>query len=84
VSPLSAAASTLCCLAPFITLSYAGLCSVSPFGKCRKCSGTGREHHDSPRRARKHCRRCHGHGIRLRPGRRVINAVTALHRDGTK
>lgn len=84
MKPLHALANTLICLAPFITLGYLGLCKVAPFGRCRKCSGTGRTVTGKRRMTRKTCRRCHGHGIRLRTGRHLLNAVTALHREGTK
>ncbi|MFI9269813.1 hypothetical protein ACIGXM_03710 [Kitasatospora sp. NPDC052896] len=55
-----------------VTLGYGLLCAISPFGRCRKCSGLGHQ----PRTGRlirrpKTCRRCDGTGLRLRIGRRL-------------
>ncbi|MGW7514623.1 hypothetical protein ACWGJ2_03405 [Streptomyces sp. NPDC054796] len=69
------------------TLCYAAICAVSPFGRCRKCSGLGFQLRHSrtgkPRRG-KHCRRCHGDGIRIRTGRHLYHLAARLHRDGTR
>jgi hypothetical protein len=67
-----------------VTLGYLGLCRISPFGRCRKCSGTGRITTGKRRMTRKDCRRCRGYGIRLRLGRHLLNTATALYREGTK
>ena len=64
---------TVACLLA-VTLGYAALCAVSPFGRCRKCSGLG---HIQPtrgfRRRPKPCKRCRATGLRLRIGRRIHN-----------
>jgi hypothetical protein len=75
----------------FITLCYIGRCVASPFGRCRACNGlgfrlitkttiTGGTKH----RRGKDCRRCKATGYRLRLGRRLHNAWTRLHHDGTR
>ncbi|MEW2029671.1 hypothetical protein AB0901_03965 [Streptomyces roseifaciens] len=70
----------------FITLCYALLCAASPFGSCRKCNGWGaavRQTRSGRIKRGRECRRCEGHGRRLRIGRRLYNATTSLHREGT-
>lgn len=71
----------------FVTLCYAVLCAVSPFGACRKCDGWGFAVWQG-RKGRivrgRECRRCEGHGMRLRLGRRLYNAVAHLYRDGNR
>jgi hypothetical protein len=52
-------------------VGYAALCAVSPFGYCRKCSGTGLR---ELRKRSKLCRRCRGTRRRLRVGRRLFHA----------
>ncbi|MFE3825237.1 hypothetical protein [Streptomyces sp. NPDC059092] len=59
---------------------YAALCAVSPFGPCRKCSGTGLR---ELRKGAKLCRRCHGRRRRLRLGRRALNAGHRTHAAAT-
>ncbi|WP_424887428.1 hypothetical protein [Streptomyces sp. XH2] len=70
-----------------VTLGYAAMCAASPFGRCRKCRGLGfamkADRKGRPRRGRP-CRRCDGHGIRIRVGRHLYNAAARLHRDGTR
>ncbi|MGW2186598.1 hypothetical protein [Streptomyces sp. NPDC001719] len=70
-----------------VTLGYWGLCAASPFGNCRKCRGLGfamkTDRQGRPKRG-KHCRRCDGHGKRIRTGRHLYNAAARLHRDGTR
>ncbi|WP_103517781.1 hypothetical protein [Streptomyces sp. SM10] len=71
----------------FITLSYSGLCAVSPFGACRKCRGWGfATKTDRKGRAKrgKDCRRCKATGKRIRIGRHLFNVAARLHRDGTR
>ncbi|WP_229327228.1 hypothetical protein [Streptomyces sp. UNOC14_S4] len=67
-----------------VALSYGALCTVSPVGACRKCKGWGAKIHRSRtgrlRRGRT-CRRCDGHGVRLRVGRRLYNAAARLYRE---
>ncbi|SCE07662.1 hypothetical protein GA0115240_137821 [Streptomyces sp. DvalAA-14] len=69
-----------------LTLGYAGVCAVSPFGKCRKCNGLGfalaTDRRGKPKRG-KHCRRCNGHGIRIRTGRHLFNAWRDTYDRGT-
>jgi hypothetical protein len=70
-----------------VTLCYAALCAVSPFGTCRKCRGFGfAMTTDRKGRAKrgKHCRRCDGHGIRIRTGRHLYHLAARLHHDGTR
>lgn len=76
-----------CLFLLLITLCYAALCAVSPFGTCRRCGGLGfkllHNRRGKPRRG-KTCRRCRGHGRRIRVGRRIANAWMRIHRDGTR
>ncbi|MFC9748859.1 hypothetical protein [Streptomyces niveus] len=60
---------------------YAALCMASPFGPCRKCSGTGLR---ELRKGAKTCRRCHGRRRRLRIGTRAYNAWRRTHAAGTR
>ncbi|MFJ6935922.1 hypothetical protein [Streptomyces sp. NPDC101132] len=70
-----------------VTLCYSGLCAVSPFGACRKCRGFGfaltTDRKGRPKRG-KHCRRCDGHGKRIRLGRWLYNRAARIHRAGTR
>ncbi|MFI9119008.1 hypothetical protein ACIGW0_06305 [Streptomyces bikiniensis] len=78
-------ASTLLLLATLA--GYSLLCAVSPFATCRTCRGFGHkvvlDRKGRPKRA-KPCRRCKGHGKRLRVGRRLTNHSRAVHRAGTR
>ncbi|MDF9871176.1 hypothetical protein ACFWZK_32375 [[Kitasatospora] papulosa] len=70
-----------------VTLSYGGLCAVSPLGDCRKCRGWGfATKTDRKGRAKrgKDCRRCKATGKRIRIGRHLYNVAARLHRDGTR
>ncbi|QHF92670.1 hypothetical protein DEH18_00700 [Streptomyces sp. NHF165] len=71
----------------FLTLCYAALCAISPFGTCRKCRGFG-FHLKTNRRGQlrrgKDCRRCDGHGKRIRLGRWLYNRASRLHDQGTR
>ncbi|MET7621440.1 hypothetical protein [Streptomyces sp. NPDC005408] len=70
-----------------LTFSYGVRCWLSPFGPCRKCSGMGHAiKHDRKGRMKrgKDCRRCNGHGIRIRIGRWIYNRAARIHRDGTR
>ncbi len=66
---------------------YAALCAASPFGACRRCGGFGFKVRQN-RRGRivrgRACRHCRGYGQRIRVGRHLYNAVTRLHREGTR
>ncbi|QKV92300.1 hypothetical protein HUT19_11525 [Streptomyces sp. NA02950] len=70
-----------------ITLGYASLCAVSPFGDCRKCHGMGHAI-KTDRKGRmkrgKDCRRCDATGKRIRAGRWLYNRAARIHRDGTR
>lgn len=76
-------ASTLLIL---LTLCYACVCAVQPFGRCHKCDGLGfalkHDRKGRPKRG-KHCRRCNGHGIRIRRGRHLYNLWARTYRRGT-
>ncbi|MCZ7415669.1 hypothetical protein [Streptomyces sp. WMMC897] len=69
-----------------VTLGYASLCAASPFGDCRRCNGLGfaltTDRRGKPKRG-KRCRRCKGHGKRIRTGRWLYNWLTRLHHDAT-
>jgi DnaJ-class molecular chaperone len=55
-----------------VVSTYVIVCGVSPFGRCRRCHGTGR--YKRPHGRQSHpCRRCHTSGRRLRWGRHVSN-----------
>ncbi|MGX1502724.1 UNVERIFIED_CONTAM: ribosomal protein L40E [Streptomyces graminofaciens] len=64
-----------------IAAGYAALCTISPFGPCRKCRGTGIR---QVRKTVKDCRRCRGQRLRLRVGRRLLNTGRTLHAAGTR
>ncbi|MFE2522748.1 hypothetical protein ACWF95_21260 [Streptomyces vinaceus] len=70
-----------------VTLGYSGLCAASPFGTCRKCRGFGFAL-TTDRKGRlkrgKHCRRCDGHGKRIRLGRWLYNRAARTYRAGTR
>lgn len=51
-------------------LIYREQCSRTPYDRCLRCKGTG---HHRIRRTRP-CRPCRGKGVRMRWGRRVMNA----------
>ncbi|NUK08659.1 hypothetical protein HRW18_11685 [Streptomyces lunaelactis] len=83
MTPLALASACLL----IITLCYGSLCWVSPFGRCRKCNGMGHAlKHDRKGRLKrgKDCRRCKGHGIRIRIGRHLLNRGRRIHRNGTR
>ncbi|MGW7691018.1 hypothetical protein ACWGMA_19435 [Streptomyces asiaticus] len=70
-----------------VTLGYASLCAVSPFGDCRRCRGMGHAI-KTDRKGRmkrgKDCRRCDATGKRIRAGRWLYNRAARIHRDGTR
>jgi hypothetical protein len=82
VTPLVILASHPYLILIVVTLGYAGLCWVRPFGPCRKCQAAIRKH--PRRRARIYCHRCANTRLRLRTGRRVWNFVHRLYTDGTR
>lgn len=70
-----------------ITVGYAGVCAAQPFARCRKCDGIGfaltTTRRGKPKRG-KTCRRCNGHGIRIRRGRHLYNLWRRTHARGTR
>jgi DnaJ-class molecular chaperone len=80
-----AALASACLL--LVTLGYGMRCWLSPFGSCRKCNGMGHAL-KTDRKGRtkrgKDCRRCKGHGIRIRVGRHLWNVWTRTRRAGTR
>ncbi|MBV9023822.1 MAG: hypothetical protein JO362_08505 [Streptomycetaceae bacterium] len=82
MTPLTTAIA--CLLA--ITLCYAAVCAASPLGDCRKCRGFGyalKTDRKGRLRRGKHCRRCDGHGKRVRIGRRLYNAARRTYHATT-
>jgi hypothetical protein len=69
-----------------VTLGYVSVCAASPYGDCRKCNGFGfatkTDRKGRPKRG-KTCRRCKGHGKRIRVGRRLYNLWLHVHDNGT-
>lgn len=61
--------------------SYAVLCAVRPFGRCRRCDGTGETTRFGKPRT---CPRCRGHKLRLRLGCRAHNAWRRTHEAGAR
>ncbi|MFF7171711.1 hypothetical protein [Streptomyces pseudovenezuelae] len=70
-----------------VTFCYASVCAGSPFGTCRKCHGFGfattTDRKGRPKRG-KQCRRCKGHGKRIRIGRWLYNRAANTYRAGTR
>ncbi|MFF0033512.1 hypothetical protein ACFYS7_36180 [Streptomyces avermitilis] len=70
-----------------VTFGYASVCAASPFGDCRKCHGFGfamrTDRKGKPKRG-KTCRRCKGHGKRIRVGRWLYNRAARTYRAGTR
>ncbi len=70
-----------------VTLGYAMICAVSPFTNCRKCRGFGflmQQNRKGRLKRGKQCRRCHGHGKRIRVGRWLFNRAHRIHREGSQ
>ena len=56
------------------------MCAGSPFGDCRKCHGFGfaiKTDRKGRLKRGKTCRRCKGHGKRIRVGRHLYNVAAA-------
>ncbi|WP_406373549.1 hypothetical protein OG788_24955 [Streptomyces sp. NBC_00647] len=69
-----------------VTLGYWSLCAASPYGDCRKCRGFGfamKTDRKGRLKRGKPCRRCKGHGKRIRVGRHLYNLWLRVARDGT-
>ncbi|MBV9024241.1 MAG: hypothetical protein JO362_10715 [Streptomycetaceae bacterium] len=74
---------TLITVALIAAACYGLLCVCSPFGDCHRCRGFGykltTDRKGRPKRG-KPCRRCNGHGKRVRIGRRLYNATRRARR----
>jgi len=69
-----------------ITLCYVSLCRSSPYGDCRKCRGFGfamKTDRKGRLKRGKPCRRCKGHGKRIRVGRHLYNLWLHVYHDGS-
>lgn len=77
----------LACACLFVvTLGYVSLCASSPYGDCRKCRGFGfamKTDRKGRLKRGKPCRRCKGHGKRIRVGRHLYNLWLRVYRDGS-
>ncbi|MFG2552476.1 hypothetical protein [Streptomyces sp. NPDC048581] len=70
----------------FVALGYVSLCRASPYGDCRKCRGLGfamKTDRKGHIKRGKNCRRCKGHGKRIRVGRHLYNLWLHVYRDGS-
>ena len=83
MDPIAIAASLLCPALAIVTIGYAVVCTASPFGTCRRCSGLGRIGAARGRRSRP-CRRCDATGLRIRLGRHLYHQAARIHHDGTR
>ena len=76
----------LAAVAAIIAVSYAACyliaCAAWPFGRCRRCRGTGRRYSPLGRKAFRLCPPCDGTGRRVRIGRRVYTWLRNEYRDG--
>ena len=79
MTSLGSVAIALLLPALLITLGYLGSCVRWPFTACRTCRGHGLTHGFLG--GVRMCGSCDGTGLRLRFGRRLINAVRRLHRE---
>jgi hypothetical protein len=62
-----------------LTLGYLGMCLLFPFRACRHCHGHGQL--QGWLGGIRFCPACEGTGLRLRAGRRLINAVRRNYRE---
>ncbi|WSA89795.1 hypothetical protein OIE47_12595 [Micromonospora sp. NBC_01796] len=83
MDPSAVIASLLCLVPALLTLGYAALCAASPFGRCRRCSGTGKRRTPLTRITRD-CHRCDGIGRRIRLGQHLVNEIRREYRNGTR
>ena len=65
------------------TTWYALRCALAPWGRCRRCSGTGHTGRRGGRRGQD-CRPCDGTGRRPRLGRRLYEYLAAEYRAGNQ
>ena len=84
MSPSVVAAGLLAAFLVVIAVGYALACAVAPWGRCRKCRGTGHRLSRSGRPRRAWCRRCEGTGLRVRFGRRLWTLINREYRDGIR
>lgn len=70
-------------LAIAATIAYTASCTWWPFGRCRKCRGSGRLARSDGRVFRL-CPRCKSTGRRLRLGRRAWNLVNRRRQERTR
>ena len=84
MSPSVSAASLLAVFLLVIAVGYALACAVVPWGRCRKCRGTGHRLTRSRWLGRAWCRRCNGTGLRVRVGRRLWTWINREYRDGAR
>lgn len=62
-----------------VMLGYTVECWWYPFVGCRRCHGTGKLRSVFSDKTFRLCRRCNGTGRVLRPGRKVVKYLRALH-----
>jgi hypothetical protein len=84
MDPSSRVASIAALALATVTISYIIACVVVPWGRCRKCHGTGHKPRRGGRVTRTWCRRCEGTGRRVRVGRRIWNLINREYRAGTR
>ncbi|CAM06185.1 hypothetical protein A8924_7386 [Saccharopolyspora erythraea NRRL 2338] len=79
MTPADLANTSLTLLLGMVTLCYSLVCVIWPFKDCRTCRGTGRLR--SPfLRSYRLCPACEATGLRLRTGRKAVNALRRVHR----
>ena len=83
MSPAAHVANHALPLLALVTLGYFAACAFWPFGRCRRCEGTGRLNSPS-RRFHRLCPRCDGTGRRVRGGRRLWTYLRNEHDRGSK
>ena len=83
MNPQASLASFACLVLTLITIGYVIACAASPWGRCRKCRGSGRGPRGG-RLVRGWCRRCNGTGLRIRVGRRMWTWVNREYREGQR
>jgi DnaJ-class molecular chaperone len=84
MDPLASIASLATLTLLTVTAGYAVACAVTPWGRCRKCHGTGRRITRPGRVTRAWCRRCDGTGRRVRVGRRIWTWIHHEYGEGNR
>jgi hypothetical protein len=82
-TPHGAGTTVLVGLAVTAVVVYIASCAWWPFGRCRKCRGSGRLARSDGKVFRL-CPRCTATGRRLRIGRRLWNAINNRRKEGTR